>query len=73
MTRSRDNYLENRRNLGVYWVEVQHHYANRAHERMATMTLVHAVTGIVVFVVVVGIIGYALADYLDKKYGTDDC
>ena len=38
---------------------------------MAAMTLVHAVTGIVVFVVVVGIIGYALADYLDKKYGTD--
>lgn len=37
------------------------------------MTLVHAVTGIVVFVVVVGIIGYTLADYLDKKYGTDDC
>ena len=40
---------------------------------MAAMTLVHAVTGIVVFVVFVGIIGYALADYLDKKYGTDDC
>lgn len=39
---------------------------------MAAMTLVHAVTGIVVFVVVVGITGYALADYLDKKYGTDD-
>lgn len=36
------------------------------------MTLVHAVTGIIVFVVVVGIIGYTVADHLDKKYGTDD-
>ena len=36
------------------------------------MTFVHAVTGIVVFVIAVGVIGYAVADYLDKKYGTDD-
>lgn len=36
------------------------------------MSFVHAVTGIVVFVIAAGVIGYAVADYLDKKYGTDD-
>lgn len=36
------------------------------------MTFIHAVTGVVVFVLVVGVIGYKVASYLDKKYGTDD-
>lgn len=36
------------------------------------MTIVHAVIGVVIFVIVIGLIGYAVADYLDKKYDTDD-
>lgn len=36
------------------------------------MTIVHAVVGVVIFVIVIGLIGYAVADYLDKKYDTDD-
>lgn len=36
------------------------------------MTIVHVVIGLVIFVIAAGLIGYAVADYLDKKYGTDD-
>lgn len=36
------------------------------------MTIIHAVTGVLVFVLVVGIVGYKIADFLDKKYGADD-
>lgn len=36
------------------------------------MTIVHAVAGIVFFVIVVGLGGYVAARYLDKKYGTED-
>lgn len=36
------------------------------------MTIAHAVVGLVIFVIASGLIGYAVADYLDKKYGTDD-
>ncbi len=35
------------------------------------MNMIYAVSGIVVFVVACGIIGYAVADRLDKKFGTD--
>ena len=35
------------------------------------MSIVYAVSGIVVFVVAVGVVGYFVADRLDKKYGTD--
>lgn len=36
------------------------------------MTFIHAVTGVLVFVLVVGVVGYKIADFLDKKYGMDD-
>ncbi len=35
------------------------------------MNMIYAVSGIVVFVAAAGIIGYLVADRLDKKYGTD--
>lgn len=36
------------------------------------MTLIHAVIGIIIFVIAVGVCGFLVADYLDKKYDTDD-
>lgn len=35
------------------------------------MGLVYAVSGIIVFVAVVGVVGYFTAKKLDKKYGTE--
>lgn len=35
------------------------------------MNMIYAVSGIAVFVIATGIIGYFVADRLDKKYGTD--
>lgn len=35
------------------------------------MTYIYALAAIFVFIVVVGVVGYSLADHFDKKYGTD--
>lgn len=36
------------------------------------MTFIYAVAGVLVFVLVAGIVGYKVADFMDKKYGSDD-
>ncbi len=36
------------------------------------MTFINVVIGFIIFVLVSGVVGYKVANYLDIKYGTDE-